>query len=79
MSYAVKLSSAELLDLYSDVRLGAAMGMIEKTDPAVLDRILMETMPATLAASGDASIATNSTLRDKARAALVRKELGIGK
>lgn len=79
LTYAVKLSSAEFLDLYSDVRLGAAMGIIDNTEPAALDRILMLSMPATLAVSGDASVASNAMLRDKARASLVRKVLGIEK
>ena len=55
------------------------MGIIDNSEPAALDRILMLSMPATLAVSGDTSVASNAMLRDKARASLVRKVLGIEK
>ncbi len=76
MKYARLLSGAEYVKLYSDVRLGVAMGIIKELDTDTLDRLLIETMPATLVLSGGGDLASNARARDGARADLVREALG---
>ena len=76
MAYALKISSSELLGLYADVRLGAAMGLID-AELSSLDKMLMTTMPATLVSHGGDELAASAVMRDKARAAKVREILKI--
>ncbi len=49
--YSLRLTSEELMQLYRDIRLGAALGLTEEIAPAVLDELLFSTMPNTLAAA----------------------------
>ncbi len=46
--HAFMLSSAELLSLYADVRLGICLGLIEGIGTETLDSLLIECLPATL-------------------------------
>lgn len=73
MMYATRIGSAELISLYSDVRLGAAMNLlslpIEK-----LDEMLMRCMPNTICVEHE-GVSTPAE-RDRARASVVREILG---
>ncbi len=73
LRYAELLTSAELLRLYADVRLGVVTGFVE-ADLTKLDTVLFEGMPATLTLSGGHKI-KDSLSRDEARAAMVRERL----
>ena len=48
LRYAHMLSSSETTELFSLVRLGVSLGIIEDVDYSTLSRILVETLPATL-------------------------------
>ncbi len=66
MVYSLRLTSAELLKLYSDVRLGASMGLTGRVTPVMADELLFGTMPNTLAV-GEHGVKTPAE-RDKRRA-----------
>lgn len=66
MVYSLRITSEELLTLYRDVRLGAAMGLTGSVTAAMLDQLLFSTMPNTLMFE-DSEIKTPS-MRDKKRA-----------
>lgn len=66
MVYSLRLTFEEILSLYRDVRLGAALGLTESVSPTMLDELLFSTMPNTLM-FGDDSIKTSSD-RDEKRA-----------
>ena len=68
------LSSAESIELFSLVRLGVALGVIDDVDYATLSRILVETLPATLMLEG-ATHPKNDTERDILRAEKIKAVL----
>lgn len=73
LKYAHMLSSEEFLSLYAKARLGAVLGLLPDVDVSILDRLLIEMMPATLSLqSGDKP---GEKKRDLVRAALVKKAL----
>ncbi len=75
--HAFILSANEFLTLYSDVRLGISLGLIENIAISDLDRLLKEVMPATLMLNyGDT--AKSETERDILRAKRIKESL-IGK
>lgn len=77
MMYANRIGSAEMMDIYSDVRLGAAMGIVE-VPLERLDEMLMRSMPNTVAAEhmDRLSKSTGSASdRDKLRAEVMREIL----
>ncbi|MBQ4327274.1 MAG: protein arginine kinase [Clostridia bacterium] len=74
LRYAHMLSSAETTELFSLVRLGVAMGIIEDVDCAMLSRILVETAPATLTLTSEKELKTD-TERDIARAEKIKAVL----
>ncbi len=73
MMYATRIGSAELLSLYSDVRLGASLNLLDLPIEK-LDEMLMRCMPNTICAEHE-GVAT-PTDRDRARAAVVKEILG---
>ena len=66
--YAHMISSAEMYSLYSDIRLGISLEIIEK-DESVLDRLLMSCLPGSLCEGKDLS----PRERDKKRAEMFAK------
>ncbi|MGN1347199.1 MAG: ATP--guanido phosphotransferase [Eubacteriales bacterium] len=73
MMYANRIGSAELLSLYSDVRLGASLHLIDL--PAEkLDEMLMRCMPNTICAEHE-GVASPAD-RDRTRASVVKEILG---
>ncbi len=73
MVYSLKIASGELMSLYRDVRLGAALGLTGDVTPAMLDELLFSTMPNTLM-FGDESIKTPAD-RDTKRAEIAKSIL----
>ncbi|MBQ2278311.1 MAG: hypothetical protein II333_07050, partial [Clostridia bacterium] len=72
MRYANSIGSAELLSLYSDLRLGTALHLIELPIEK-LDEMLMRGMPNTICAEHEGTAAPAD--RDRVRAAVVREIL----
>lgn len=70
MMYATRIDSAELLSLYSDVRLGSALNLIDF--PAEkLDEMLMRCMPNTICAEHEG--VTSPADRDRTRAEVIKE------
>lgn len=76
MVYSSRITSSELLALYRDVRLGAAMGLTGEITPTKLDELLFSCMPNTLT-MGDDSIRTPMD-RDVKRAKIAKTILQNG-
>lgn len=74
MGYAELIDTKELFELYSKVRLGAAMGMADGITCEIMDRLLFTSMPATLTATEQGRIKT-AIDRDAVRAEKVRAVL----
>ena len=72
--YAESVDSAEMIRLYTNIRLGVAMGCITETDFAVLDKMRIETAPASVVAKCALDPA-DTKARDRARAKLIREAL----
>lgn len=68
LKYANLITSEEMLSLYTDVRLAAALKLI-KLPPEKLDELLISSMPATISL-GDDKLSSSAVMRDKARAEL---------
>lgn len=73
LRYATRITSAELIALYSDLRLGAALNLIDLPIPR-LDEMLMRCMPSTIHVLHSAASPTD---RDRIRAAIVKEILGF--
>ncbi len=69
LRYAKRMDSAELLSLYTTLRLGASMKLLDGITPTMADTMLIEGMPATLSLSTDAN---DPAARDKARATRIQ-------
>ena len=73
LRYARTLSSKEMYALISDVRMGAAIGLIDAVALPKLDRLLIDMLPARLILiNGEAD---NPSMRDKIRADMTRAAL----
>ena len=73
MLYAALIDTEELFRLYSDVRLGVSLGVIDCVTAEQLDRILIGCMPAVLMRDNES--VRDARARDKARAETVRRLL----
>ena len=73
MMYATMIDTAEMLRLYADVRLGAALGIIEGVSVSALDEMMVRSMAATLMCENREI--KSPAERDHARAELMRKVL----
>ena len=73
MLYAVKIDTRELVGLYSDVRLGVCLGLIDCVSVEKLDSVLIKSMPAVLMRSRGGKMTPAE--RDRARAEGIRKIL----
>ena len=78
LKYAHLLSSGELVQLFSDVRLGIALGIVNDVTYEQLNVLLAETMPATLTLGAESAPRSESA-RDRLRAQKVKKELNLTK
>ena len=73
MLYAVMIDTKELLKLYSDVRLGVCLGLIDCLSVEKLDTVLIRSMPAMLMREHGGKMTPAE--RDHARAECIRKIL----
>lgn len=76
LKYAYMLSSSEFIKLFSDVRFGIALGIVNDITYEQLGELLVETMPATLTLSSESTPKSESA-RDKLRAQKIKSTLGI--
>lgn len=76
MLHANLISSDEFLKLYADVRLGISLGIITTIDYTSLDGLLVSELPANLILRNGKDAADDPISRDKARAELIRHEIG---
>lgn len=74
LKYAYMMSSAEFMKLFSDVRFGIALGIVEDITYEQLGTLLVEAMPATLTLSCDNTPKTEAA-RDKQRAQRIQTVL----
>lgn len=74
LRYAHMLSSSETTELFSFIRLGISLGIVTDVSYEALNRILIETSPATLTLMSEER-PTDEASRDKARAAAVKAVL----
>jgi protein arginine kinase len=79
MAYAEFMTTEEFMQLYTYVRLGASMGMVESLTPVELDSLLVAVRPATVTISGGSAeqLAKDASARDAARAKLVREKISV--
>jgi len=71
MRYAELMETKELFELYTKVRLGISMGIVDGITCEMLDGLLFGSMPATITAEAGESVKT-PTDRDAVRAAKAR-------
>ena len=72
--YAERMDSEELMKLYANIRLGAAMGCVTETDFETLDRLRIEGQRAALTARFSLD-PNDSAERDRVRAKFVRESI----
>jgi len=76
LRHATMISSQEFFSLYTDLKLGIALGEITSITDEALNTLLISILPATLSEhTGDAP--KNAAARDKQRAAFIKKALGV--
>ena len=71
ISHAFMLSSSEFISLFSDVRLGIALGIIKDVDLKLLNELFIEVMPATLSLTEETT-PKNQKERDIMRARRIK-------
>lgn len=72
--YAYRMSSAEFIRLFADVRLGIALGIVKDITYEQLGTLLVEVMPATLTLSSEGTPKTEAA-RDRLRAQKIQNTL----
>ena len=75
LRYATMLSSEEFFSLYTDLKLGIALGEIDSITDETLNTLLINVLPATLTENAGTA-PKNGAERDLERAAFVKKALG---
>lgn len=70
--FATLLSSEEFFRIFSDLKLGIALGLVDSISTEALHALLIHTQPATLTASSPDPLKTGME-RDRARATLIKK------
>ena len=78
LKYAHMMTSSEFIKLFSDVRFGIALGIVQEVSYEQLGTLLVEAMPATLTLSSESTPKTESA-RDKLRAQRVKGILNQSK
>ncbi len=74
LKYAHMMNSGEFIKLFSDVRLGISLGLVNDVTYEQLGSLLVDAMPATLTLSSEATPKTE-TARDKLRAQKIKAVL----
>lgn len=75
LRYAHMMSSEEFMRLWSDVRLGISLGIVEGITYEKLGDIMINVMPATLTLHSDRPV--NEGERDRIRAQYIREQLAV--
>ncbi len=75
LKYAHMMSSAEFLEHFANIRLGISLGIITDISYAVLLKLFVETLPATLTTESKGNPKTDKE-RDRERAKLIKSALG---
>jgi protein arginine kinase len=78
LRYATMLSSEEFFALYTDLKLGVALGEITSLSDEVLNTLLINVLPATLTKNA-ATPPKNGAERDRQRAAFIKQALEVSK
>lgn len=76
LRYATMISSEEFFSLYTDLKLGIALGLITSITDETLNTLLINILPATLTTNTD-EVPKNGTERDKQRAAFIKKAMEV--
>ena len=76
--YATLLTSEEFFRIFTDLKLGIAIGEIDSISHEALHTMLINALPATLSQSA-ASAPKNELERDRLRAAFIKKALEVSK
>ena len=74
LRYAHMISSSEFINLFSEIRLGISLGLIQNITYEQLGIMLVEAMPATLTLASNVPIKTEAA-RDKQRASYIQSVL----
>ena len=74
LKYAYMINTEEFIKLFSDVRLGISLGLVEDIGYEQLGTLLVETMPATLTLSSETT-PKGEVARDKLRAVRIKAVL----
>ena len=74
LKYAYRMSSAEFIKLFSEVRFGIALGIVSDISYEQLGTLLVEAMPATLTLASETT-PKNETARDRLRAQKIQSVL----
>jgi protein arginine kinase len=78
LRYASMLSSEEFFSLYTDLKLGIALGLIDSISDETLNTLLINVLPATLTQNAP-SAPRSGAERDRQRAAFIKQALEVSK
>ncbi|MBQ8716452.1 MAG: ATP--guanido phosphotransferase [Clostridia bacterium] len=78
LRYASMLSSEEFFSLYTDLKLGIALGIIDSISDETLNTLLINVLPATLTQNAP-SAPKNGAERDRQRATFIKQALEVSK
>lgn len=76
LRYATRLSTEEFFSLYTDLKLGIALGIISSIDDATLNTLLISILPATLSLRAE-EMPKNAFVRDAYRAKFIKNALEV--
>lgn len=76
LRYAKRLSTEEFFSLYTDLKLGVALGIITSIDDTTLNTLLINVLPATLSLHAN-EIPKTAFLRDAYRATFIKEALEV--
>lgn len=76
LRYATHLSTEEFFSLYTDLKLGIALGIITSIDDATLNTLLISILPATLSLRAE-EMPKNAFARDAYRAKFIKNALEV--
>ena len=78
LRYATMLSSEEFFALYTDLKLGIALGLIDSISDEALNTLLINVLPATLTQNAPTAPKSGAE-RDRQRAAFIKQALEVSK
>jgi protein arginine kinase len=78
LRYASMLSSEEFFSLYTDLKLGIALGIVDSISDETLNTLLINVLPATLTQNAPTSPKSGAE-RDRQRATFIKQALEVSK